>query len=147
MRSDVFVYISGPITAKDGYIVEENVAVGVRTFLDLIQLGIPAYSPQMTAAFPSAFNISWERWMEYDYAVIRRCTHMLMLPRWVWSKGAIREKEYAKSIGLPIAYSIDDLLKMLLVKAASSPSLADGPEQPHQRTQESSEVASQDLPE
>jgi hypothetical protein len=111
MRKDVFVYISGPITGKNGYLVEENVAAGLKMFLDLINLGVPAYAPQMTAAFPSAFNIPWETWMELDYAVIAgRCTHMIMLPRWRESRGAIEERNFAEAHNIRVCESLPELL-------------------------------------
>ena len=110
MRTDVFVYISGPITAKHGYLVEDNVAAGLKMFLDLINLGVPAYAPQLTAAFPSAFNIPWETWLEFDYAVIQRCTHMLMLPRWRESKGALEERVYAEAHNIRVCESLPELL-------------------------------------
>ena len=40
MRTDLFVYISGPMTAKHGYTVEENVAAGLRIFLDCLKRGV-----------------------------------------------------------------------------------------------------------
>lgn len=113
MRNDVFVYISGPITAKGGYLIEENVAVGLKVFLDLINLGVPAYCPQLTAAFPSAFNIPWQVWIELDYAVIGRCTHMLMLPRWRDSRGALEERIFADAHNVRVCESLPELMKAL----------------------------------
>jgi len=110
VRTDVFVYISGPITAKHGYLVEENVAAAVKVYLDLLNLGVPAFCPHMSAAFPSAFNIPWETWLEYDYAVIARCTHMLMLPRWRESKGALEERIYADASNIRVCESLPELL-------------------------------------
>lgn len=110
MRRDLLVYISGPMTAKHGYTVEENVAAGLRVFLDCLRRGIPAFCPHLSGAFPSAWaDIPWEAWLEYDLAVIDRCTHVLLLPRWEQSAGAVKEREYAVSIGKPIILSIDEL--------------------------------------
>lgn len=106
MRSDVFVYISGPITAKHGYTVEENVAAALKVYLDLLRRGIPCFCPHLSGAFPSAFDVDYETWLAYDYAVIARCTHVLLLPRWETSTGAVRERDFAESIGVPV---IDDV--------------------------------------
>jgi len=110
MRADVFVYISGPITAKHGYLVEENVAVGLKMFLDLTALGIPAYCPQMIAGFPSAFNIAWEQWMDLDYIMISKSTHVLMLPRWRDSRGAMEERIFADTQNIRVCESLPELL-------------------------------------
>lgn len=114
MRTDVFVYLSGPMTAKGGVLMEENVAAGLRAHLDLLKAGIPNFCPQLSGAFPSAWvDVSWETWLRFDLAVIDRCTHLLMLPRWELSAGALREKSYADARGLPVLFSMDELHQML----------------------------------
>ncbi len=106
---DCLVYLSGPITATNGYTVTQNVASALVVFLDCIRRGIPAFAPQFTAAFPNAFDVPYETWMAYDFAVIDRCTHMLMLPRWETSAGAKREKDYAFLRGIQTFYQLDEL--------------------------------------
>lgn len=110
MRRDVLVYLSGPMTAKDGYTVEENVAAGLRVFLNCLKQGIPVFCPHLCGAFPSAWaNVPWETWLDYDFLMIDRCTHVLMLDRWETSAGAVKERAYAEQIGRPIIFSIDEL--------------------------------------
>ena len=104
VRRDLFVYLSGPITAADS---DDNVAAGVRVFFDCVARGIPAYSPHLSGAFPS--NISWAHWLKYDCAVIDHCTHVLMLPRWETSTDARIERDYARTIGTPVITSLDEL--------------------------------------
>jgi hypothetical protein len=112
MRRDVFVYVSGPMTAKHGYSVEQNVQQGLAAHLALLQRGIPNFCPHLGGAFPSAWtDVSWDIWLEYDLAVIDRCTHVLLLPRWETSAGALKEKAYAEAKGLPIADSIAALVQ------------------------------------
>lgn len=100
MRSDLFVYISGPMTPKHGYTIEDNVAAGARVYWDLLQRGIPAFCPHLSGIFPTAWSLlPHEQWLEYDYRVIDRCTHVLLMPRWETSTGARAEKSYAESQG------------------------------------------------
>lgn len=113
MNAKPLVYIAGPISPKNGYLAEENVLDGVRVHLDLVEAGIPNYCPQMDGAFPSAWKIDWKVWIEYSYGVITHCTHMLMLPRWEESKGAQEERIFAQNRGIPIAYSVPELILML----------------------------------
>lgn len=110
MRRDVFVYISGPMTAKHGFSIEENVAAGLRVYLDCLAAGIPAFSPHLSGAFPSAWTaLDWESWIRYDEAVIDRCTHVLMMPRWKESAGARAEHDYAQRTGKPVIFSLAEL--------------------------------------
>jgi len=112
VRKDLFVYLSGPITAKHGRMAEENVTAGLRMHLTLVNTGIPNVCPQLTGAFPSAWTVvEYDRWMAYDYAVIDRCTHVLMLEGWEGSTGAQLEKAYAERKGIPVVYSVSDLLR------------------------------------
>ena len=120
MNPDVFVYLSGPITARDGHSVEQNVADALTVFLACLRLGLPAFCPHLSGAFPSAHaDVPYNVWMAYDFAVIDRCTHLLMLPRWDTSRGAIREREYATRRGLPVADSLAELL--LMIESAVQP--------------------------
>lgn len=109
MRTDVFAYLSGPITAKNGYTVEGNVSEALRVWLEFIVLGVPMFCPQLSGAFPSALEVPYETWMAYDFAVIDRCSHMVMLPRWESSAGAVRERKYAKDRGIPVLPYFDAL--------------------------------------
>lgn len=102
MRRDVFVYLSGPITAQLATTVEQHVAAAVGVYLGCLKRGIPAYCPHLSAAFPSAWGIDYETWMALDLAAIDRCTHVLMLDGWIWSAGARRERAYAEGRGLPV---------------------------------------------
>jgi len=113
MNKRVLVYISGPMTANDGRTMEQNTADGVAVYLDLLRRGIPAFSPHLSGAFPSAWTaLSHQDWIEYDFAIIDRCTHMLMMDRWDTSKGASLEFEYAKG-RCPVAFSVDELLEQV----------------------------------
>lgn len=122
MRKDTLVYISGPMTAKDGRTMEQNTADGVAIYLALLKLGIPAFSPHLSGAFPSAWTaLSHAEWIAYDCAILDRCTHLLMMPRWETSVGAIKEREYWLSTkGIcredaisSIGYSLGEVGKMV----------------------------------
>jgi Domain of unknown function (DUF4406) len=112
MRKDTLVYISGPITPNHRFSIEDNVAEALRTFISLTNMGIPAFCPHLVALAPSChLEVKYTVWLEYDLVVITRCTHMLMLPRWKESSGAMQEMEYAKSLKIPILFSLQELLE------------------------------------
>lgn len=113
MRIGILVYISGPMTAKHGHTIEENTVAGLNLYLALLQKNIPAFCPHLSAAFPSALALSYELWIEYDLRVIDHCSHVLMMPRWLESTGALQEHAYAVEVGKPIAYDVEDLERQL----------------------------------
>lgn len=114
MRSDLLIYISGPLSPKDGYSVERNIADALPIYFECLRNGWPAYLPHLIGSYPTAHMIlSHEEWLEYDLAIVSRCTHMLMLSRWDDSPGSIREHAYATELGLPIFFDIKDLKEHL----------------------------------
>lgn len=107
---DGLVYLSGPITAGHGRTVADNVASALAVFDACLRAGVPAFCPHLGALDETAFDIDYETWMAYDFAVIDRCTAMLMLPHWRESRGALREREYAARLGMPVYESLEAML-------------------------------------
>jgi hypothetical protein len=107
------VYLSGPITASVHGSVEEHVAAGLRVYLALVKRGVPTVCPQLSGAFPSAWQVSWEEWLAHDFAVIERCTHVVLLPGWETSRGARAEKGYAEEIGVRVLEWWDEAIEAL----------------------------------
>jgi hypothetical protein len=100
------VYLSGPITARDGVSVEENVTEALKVYLRCVQHGIPTICPHLSGIFPSAWTaVTYEQWMDFDFRMIAHCTDMVMLPMWRTSPGACREKAFAESIGVKVHQS------------------------------------------
>lgn len=110
MRRDVLVYISGPLTAASGWTIEENISVALKCYYDLLRRGIPAFCPHLGGLSPSAWSVvAYQTWIQYDLAIIDRCTHVLMLPRWQQSKGAVIERDYAYAHGKLIISSPEEI--------------------------------------
>lgn len=105
MRRDVFLYLTGPITAKHGRTIEDNVALALRVYIQCLHLGLPSFCPQLSGIFPTAhLDVDYETWLQYDYAVIDRCTHVVKLPNWEQSTGALREIAYANERNIPVIH-------------------------------------------
>ena len=107
---DGFVYLSGPITAGHGRTVADNVASALAVYYACLRAGIPAFCPHLSALDPAAFEIDYETWMAQSFAVIGRCTALLMLPHWEQSSGALRERSWAESRGMPVYESLEAML-------------------------------------
>lgn len=107
----MMIYMVGPITATAERTVEQNVASAVAIYLRLIDAGVCAFCPHLSALVPEAFDIHYEKWLKYDFEIIRRADAVLMLPHWETSSGAKREHEYAKELNKQIFYHVDDVLR------------------------------------
>ena len=117
MIPNVLVYISGPISPKNGRSIEANVAAAVGVYIELTRLGIPSVCVHTGAMFPSCHAaLSYEHWMALDLALIDRCTHVLMIGEWTQSSGAMQECKYARDHEKPIADSIWELCEMVGVE-------------------------------
>ena len=104
MRTDLFFYLTGPMTPKHGRTIEQNTADAAAIYFDLLRRGYPAFCPHLSGLFPSAWahSLTYEEWLTYDCLVINRCTHVVKLPRWETSTGALAEIAYAERQGIPV---------------------------------------------
>ena len=113
MKKGVLVYLSGPITPKGMRTAEDNVVQGLAFHIALANEGIPNIAPQLVGMFPSAWNVKWTTWIDFDLAILDFCTHVLMLPGWRESRGANMEYDYALTKGIPIFESLPALREAL----------------------------------
>lgn len=108
--TDGLIYLAGPITAKHGYTVEQNEASAAAIYFQLVKAGIPAFCPQLGAAYAIERGPDYEAWMRFDFRIIDLSSGVLMLPRWETSDGAVREYERSIKIGKPVYFSVDVIL-------------------------------------
>ena len=114
MRNDVLVYLSGPIAPKNGRSTAQHAMAASAAFYELLQAGVPSFLPHVFCfAVHLDAVVDYETWMAYDLAVVGFCTHMLMLPHWEESSGAVREREHALRAGIPVLTSPAELMAAL----------------------------------
>ena len=100
-----FIYVAGAYTAPTPAQVEANVAAAIDAGARLIAAGLCPFIPHLShyvRLFP------YETWMALDFAWIERCDALLRLPG--ASRGADREADHARALGLTIFNDIDLLL-------------------------------------
>jgi nucleoside 2-deoxyribosyltransferase len=107
----MIVYISGPYTANTEDKIMENILVAERFAINLWNKGHYAICPHLNTRLfeKKCCHTTIEDYMVLDFALIQRSDCLLMLLNWKDSKGAVREKEYAESLGIPIYLNIDDI--------------------------------------
>jgi len=111
MRKDLLVYISGPITPTAKMSTEQHIANALKVFIRLTGEGVPSICVHLGAAFPSAYDLDYHTWMAYDLAILGHCTHILMLPGWEKSKGAVLERTVAIGKQIVIAYTVEEIVE------------------------------------
>ena len=98
------VYISGPYTKGD---VSQNVRNACYAANEVLRIGHIPFVPHLTHLWHLITPKPYEEWLEIDFALIPKMDAMLRLPG--ESKGADREVELARSLGIPVYYSIREI--------------------------------------
>jgi len=99
------VYIASPYTLGD---VAVNVKFQMDTFDELVDLGFAPFVPLYSHFQHMMHPRPYEDWVRLDFEWINVCDCLLRLGG--ESKGADTEVEYAKKLGIPVYYSIKELL-------------------------------------
>lgn len=99
------IYVAGPYTKGD---VAQNVRHAFAAANELADLGFAPFVPHYTHFWHMLFPRPYEFWLELDNQFIPCCDAILRLPG--ESSGADKEVALARSIGLPVFQSIDDLV-------------------------------------
>lgn len=109
-RRRMRVYISGPISSGGVEQVPKNLNQGIKVWRELIKLKFAPFCPHMNdLGYIVTEPVPWEEALEIDEEWVAASEVMLRLPG--ESKGADREERYCRDNGIPIVYSIDELIK------------------------------------
>lgn len=100
------VYIASPYTLGNKL---ENVKRQMECGNILIECGYAPFIPLLTHFQHSEYPQDYETWLKLDFEWIKSCDCLLRLDG--ESPGADKEVEYAKSLGIPVYYSINKLIK------------------------------------
>lgn len=98
------IYIAGPYTKGD---VAENVHYAIIAADHVYKLGSIPYLPHLTHFWHLVSPKPWEDWLIMDTEWIRHCDAIFRLPG--ESKGADRECQLAREMGIPVLYTYEEL--------------------------------------
>ena len=99
------IYLSAPYTNGD---VAKNVNRVLKVADELLELGFDVYIPHLTHFWHIVSPKPYETWLKLDLAFLTDCDYVLRLDG--KSDGADKEVAYALSLGIPVYYSIEELL-------------------------------------
>lgn len=103
----ISVYIASPYTKPEGK-QEENTQASFKVASELIEKGFAPYCP-LWMHYMKECQPNYEECMSLDLFWAAKCGVLLRLPG--ESLGADREVEFAKKNGMPIFYSIEELIR------------------------------------
>ena len=101
-----YVYIAGPYTGNEGRNVRHAMAVAS----NLMASGLVPYVPHLSHFMDIVFPHDYEEWIAYDLEWLRVCDVLLRLPG--ESTGADRETKQAEEWGIPVYYSLQELMRV-----------------------------------
>jgi len=114
------VYIAGPYTGANEWETHGNIMLAEDRASRLWLAGIAAVCPHKNTAWMGGL-VPYERFIEGDLAILRRCDAVLTCPGWRDSNGAQMEVQAARDRGMPIFHSVEEAVRGLIGAAASAP--------------------------
>jgi len=117
------IYVAGPYSAPTQQLVDENVNIA-RAWAELIwNCGGVAICPHLnTQGFekPGAMREGSSEWrsdfamfLSGDFEIISRCDGVYFIDGWEQSKGAVAEFAFAKYMGYPCFFTMQDVMKFI----------------------------------
>lgn len=97
------IYVAGPISIGN---VMEHTKAAIHAADRLMKAGHSPFVPQLSVFWQIVSGHEYERWLEYDHEWIKVCDALIRLPG--ESKGADREIVWARELGIPVYFGIDE---------------------------------------
>lgn len=112
-KKPIVVYLSGPMTTGGNFPV--NIRRGIELAAVLVDAGYVVICPHEKAfGMEMLAPRGYEAWMEYDFRCIEASDAVLRMSDGFGnplpSNGGDREVQYAKTLDIPVYYSIDTLI-------------------------------------
>lgn len=99
------VYISGKYTDGRGmWYISKNIEKARDVSRYFMLQGYAVICPHTMSAYMDCDTMSWEKWLEIDKELVKRCDTIALLPGWADSKGALEEKRFAETYAKEIWY-------------------------------------------
>ena len=103
------IYVSGKYTADKVDKVNRNIRIARDIGIKLWEKGYAVITPHCNTNHFESTELTYEDIMLGDIELIRRCDCVYMVYNWKKSKGAIRERDLAIKLNLPIYYDLDSV--------------------------------------
>jgi len=106
------IYVAGKYSDPNIINVLGNIREGIKMSAKLLSLGYAPFCPFLDYQFQFYEpDLKVEDYYAYSLTWLNSCDAMLVLPGYKSSKGTLAEIDTAKISGIPIYYSLEDLIK------------------------------------
>lgn len=102
------IYVAGPFRAATPWLIEQNIRKAETLALEVWKLGVPALCPHTNTRFYQ-HSAPDELWLQGDLVMLERCDAIVLVEGWEKSSGTKAEIEHAKSKGIPVFESLNQL--------------------------------------
>jgi hypothetical protein len=110
-KSDIIVYISGPLTTAGS--LDENIKAAKKVAERYWELGYTVICPHLNCSFD--IDVSYDKWMEYDIRLLSKCNIVVLMNGWEHSNGSVIEFKEAVKLGLDIVFDRNDTLRLDII--------------------------------
>ena len=107
----VTCYVAGPYSAPQIITSLDHMRVGMQVCYDLLKKGFSPFCPWHDFLFSFMGPVTIQEYYEYSISQLRRQESMLVLPNWETSKGTNAEIQEAERLGIPIFFTVKDLVE------------------------------------
>ncbi len=115
-----YIYIAGPYTGRTHdyqsyFEIHRHITDALEAARELAELGYGFFCPHAHSAHFEVIapSVKPAYWYELDNHFLEACDAILMLPGWADSTGAVAEGKLARTKGIPVFYSIDELQRYI----------------------------------
>ncbi len=108
--SQRLIYIAGPYRAPTVRGILENIRVAEEAALELWRAGFAVICPHKNTALFDG-EAPDEVWLKGDISMMLRCDAVVTVVGWSLSEGAMAEIETAIRAGIPVFYSVGELME------------------------------------
>jgi len=106
------VYVSGAYRSKTEHGVHDNIELARDCAETVWRAGAMAFCPQMNSAYMGGV-VPDEVFLAGDFEMLSRCDAVYCVCGWRESKGSVEEFELARSLGLPVFESVNELIEWI----------------------------------
>jgi len=105
------IYVAGPYNSANVVGVLTNMRYGIDMALNLIRRGYAPFCPWLDFQYGLIAELKKETYQAVSMAWVDASDALLIMPGWKNSGGTEREIARAEELGIPVYYSIEDLIK------------------------------------